>query len=104
MNSKVKVHVVDGSKMCAGLRADRNEPMPRWPAILGCSGNSVWLLEEKKMNWGRILRLGQKYKEQAETPKYQEGRAQSPAVAEEGVKSSQGAMSHLQVSLSLVAQ
>lgn len=56
------------------------------------------------MNWGRTLRLGQKYKEQAEMPNYQEGRAQSPAVAEEGVKSSQGALSRLQVSLSLVAQ
>lgn len=54
------------------------------------------------MNCGRTLRLGQKYKEQAETPKYQEGRAQSPAVAVEGVKSSQGASSRLQVSLSLV--
>lgn len=72
--------------------------MPRWPAILGCPGNSVRLLEEK------INELGQNFETGAETPKYQEGRAQSPAVAEEGVKSSQGASSRLQVSLSLVAQ
>lgn len=44
--------------MCAGQRADRDEPLPRWPAILGCPGNSVGLSEEKINELGQNLETG----------------------------------------------
>lgn len=47
MNSKVKVHVVDGSKCVLDCSHDKQEPGPRQPTVLGSSG----VPSEQKQNW-----------------------------------------------------
>ena len=44
MKSKVKVHVVDGSKCVLDCSHEKEEAGPRRPTILGCSsGGPVWV-------------------------------------------------------------
>lgn len=52
MNSKVKVHVVDGSKCVLDCSHDKKEPGPRRPTILGCSGVLSGLLNKTKQSLG----------------------------------------------------
>lgn len=52
MNSKVKVHVDDGSKCVLDCSHDKEEPGPRRPTILGCSGVLSGLLSKTKQGLG----------------------------------------------------
>lgn len=52
MNSKVKVHVVDGSKCVLDCRHDKEEPRPRRPSILGCSGVLSGFLSKTNQDLG----------------------------------------------------
>lgn len=48
MNSKVKVHVVDGSKCVLDCSHDKDKPGPRRPTIFRCSGVLSGLLSKTK--------------------------------------------------------
>lgn len=52
MNSKVKVHVVDGSKCVLDCSHDKEEPGPRRPTILWCSGVLSGLLSKNETGLG----------------------------------------------------
>lgn len=76
MNSKVKVHV-DGSKCVLGCRHDREEPGPRRPSVLGCSGSRLAFLSKTKQGLG----LGQEYEAGGDTQTVRGRGAEPPPAA-----------------------
>lgn len=83
MNSKVKVHVIDGSKCVLDRSHDKEEPGPSRPS--NCRSAEVLSGPLSKTTQG--LGLGQEDEEQEGMPRNCEASVQSRLVVDNGVKS-----------------